>query len=137
MNVRFEFGKNFLEIANFKHYLQDTIGGNPYNTLFDLRVQSRNGNFIGVGECEDDIKAIRRLADELREMYELKRDVVKYRDAFGYGSDVEFTLLKTGHITVSGTVAAFDHSMEFEFEADQTALPKFINELNGLLKPFD
>lgn len=137
MNARFEFGENYLEISNFKHYPQDTIGGSPYNALFDLRVQSKGGKFTGIGDCEDDIKAIRRLADELREMYELKRDVVEYRDAFGFGSNIEFVLSKSGHITVYGTVAAFDHSMEFEFEADQTALPPFIMQLRKILESYN
>ena len=134
MNARFEFGENFLEITNFKHFPQDAVGGSPYNTLFDLRVQSKDGKFTGVGDCEDDIKAITQFADELQEMYDLKRNVVKYRDAFGFGSDVEFILLKNGHITICGTVSAFEHSMEFEFEADQTALPSFIKQLREILK---
>ena len=67
-------------------------------------------------------------------MYYLKLDAVKYRDAYGFGSDVEFTLSKNGHITVSGTVINFVHSMEFEFEADQTVLPPFINELNKIVE---
>lgn len=132
MSARLEFGKNFLEITNFKHFSE--VGGSQYNTLFDLRVQSCDGRFAGVGDCEDDIKHIRQLADELQMMYDLKLDNVKYRDAYGYGSDIEFTFSKNGHITVSGTVINFVHSMEFEFEADQTALPPFINGLNKMLK---
>lgn len=134
MSVRFEFGQNFLEITNFRYFSEDAVVGSPYNTLFDLRVQSYDGQFAGVGSCEDDIKHIRQLADELQMMYELKLDVVKYRDAYGFGSDIEFTLSKNGHITVSGTVINFVHSMEFEFEADQTVLPSFINGLNKMLK---
>lgn len=132
MSARLEFGKNFLEITNFKHFSE--VGGSQYNTLFDLRVQSCDGKFVGVGDCEDDIKSIRQLADELQMMYDLKLDAVKYRDAYGFGSDIEFTLSNNGHITVSGTVINFVHSLEFEFEADQTVLPSFINELNKMLE---
>lgn len=134
MSVRFEFGQNFLEITNFRYFSKDAVGGSPYNTLFDLRVQSCDGRFAGVGDCEDDIKHIKQLADELQMMYDLKLASVKYHDAFGFGSDIEFTLSKNGHIAVSGTVINFDHSMEFEFEADQTVLPPFIGGLNKLLK---
>lgn len=134
MSVRFEFGQNFLEITNFRYFSEDAVGGCQYNTLFDLRVQSCDGKFAGVGDCEDDIKHIRQLADELQKMYELKLASVKYRDAFGNGAEIEFTFSKTGHITVSGKVMNFVHSMEFEFEADQTALPTFINGINIMLK---
>ena len=134
MSARLEFGQNFLEITNFRYFSEDAVGGSPYNTLFDLRVQSCDGKFAGVGDCEDDIKHIGWFADELQMMYELKADAVKYRDAFGNGAEIEFTFSRTGHITVSGKVINFVHSMEFEFEADQTALPPFINGLNKMLK---
>lgn len=132
MSARLEFNGNLLEITNFKHFPENAVGGSQYNTLFDLRIQSCDGKFTGVGDCEDDIKRIAQLADDLQKMYELKLDAVKYRDAFG-SAEIEFILSKNGHITVSGTVINFVHSMEFEFEADQTALPPFIKQLGEML----
>lgn len=134
MNARFEFGKNFLEIANFRHYSADAVGGNPYNTVFDLRVQSMDGRFVGVGDFECDIKQIAQFAAELEEMYDLKRNSVKLESLIGYDQEFELIMQKTGQITVYGTITNFTHSMEFEFEADQTALPPFIRQLREMLE---
>lgn len=131
MNARFEFGKNFLEIANFVHDSEEADRGNQYNTLFDLRVQSMDGKFSGVGDFECDIKQIVQFAGELKEMYDLKRDSVKLE---GYDEEIDFIMAKTGQITIYGTIRNFTHSMEFEFEADQTALPPFIKQLRELLE---
>lgn len=131
MNARFEFGKNFLEIANFEHNSEEAERGNQYNTLFDLRVQSMDGKFTGVGDFEVDIKEIVQFAAELKEMYDLKRNSVKLE---GYEQEIKFIMQKTGQITVYGTIWNFTHSMEFEFEADQTALPPFIKQLREILE---
>lgn len=134
MNARFEFGKNFLEIANFEHNSEEAERGNQYNTLFDLRVQSMDGRFAGVGDFECDIKQIVQFAAELEEMYDLKRESVKLESNIGYEQELELIMQRTGKITVYGTITNFDHSMEFEFEADQTALPPFIKQLRELLE---
>lgn len=134
MNARLEFGENFLEIANFKHYSEDATCGNQYNTLFDLRVQSMDGRFAGAGDFETDIKQIVQFAGELEEMYDLKRDSVKLESLVGYEQEIEFIMQKTGQITVYGTVTSFTHTMEFEFEADQTVLPPFIKQLREILE---
>ncbi len=134
MNARFEFGKNYLEIANLNHCSAEAERGNPYNTLFDLRVQSMDGRFTGVGDFECDIKQIAQFASELEEMYDLKRDSVKLESLIGYDQEIEFIMQKTGQITVYGTITNFTHSMEFEFEADQTALPPFIRQLREMLE---
>lgn len=131
MNARFEFGNNFFEIANFVHNSEEAERGNQYNTLFDLRVQSMDGRFTGVGDFEIDIEEMVQFADELEEMYALKRESVKLE---GYEQEIEFIMQKTGQITVYGTITNFDHSMEFEFEADQTALPPFIKQLREILE---
>ena len=132
MEARLEFGENCLEITNLKHFPKDKAGGSQYNTLFDLRVKSDDGKFTGVCGCEDDIQRLSELADDLQKMYELKIDEVKYRDAFG-SAEIGFLLSKNGHITVSGTLENFVHSVKFEFEADQTVLPPFIGELNKMI----
>lgn len=137
MNARFEFGKNFLEITNFYHYSEGAVGGNPYNTLFDLRVQSMDGKFSGVGDFEVDIKQIMQFATELDEMYDLKRSSVKLESLTGYEHEIEFIMEKTGQITVYGTIANFTHSLEFEFEADQTALPVFIKGIKEILREYE
>lgn len=131
MNARFEFGKNFLEIANFVHNSEEAERGNQYNTLFDLRVQSMDGRFAGVGDFEVDIKEIVQFAGELEEMYDLKRDSLKLE---GYEQEIELIMQRTGKITVYGTIMNFTHSMKFEFEADQTALPPFIKQLREILE---
>lgn len=134
MNARFEFGKNFLEIANFVHSSEEADRGNQYNTLFDLRVQSMDGRFAGVGDFECDIKQIVHFAAELKEMYALKRESVKLESLIGYEQEIEFIFQRNGHITVYGTITNFTHSMKFEFEADQTALPPFIKQLREILE---
>ena len=60
MSARLEFGKNFLEITNFKHFFE--VGGSQYNTLFDLRVQSCNGKFVGSAT----VRTILKASDSLR-----------------------------------------------------------------------
>lgn len=134
MNARFEFGKNFLEIANFKHCFEEAERGNQYNTLFDLCVQSMDGRFAGVGDFETDIEQMVQFAGELEEMYDLKRESVKLESLIGYEQEFELIMQRAGKITVYGTITNFTHSMEFEFEADQTALPPFIKQLRAILE---
>ncbi|MCM1166868.1 MAG: hypothetical protein NC299_06850 [Lachnospiraceae bacterium] len=136
MNARFEFGENLFEIVDFKHYPEDAAGGNPYNTLFDLRVQSMDGRFAGVGDFECDIKQIVQFAAELKEMYDLKRTAVKLESLIGYEQELELIMQRTGQITVCGTITNFTHSMKFKFKADQTALPPFIKSLEEILRAY-
>lgn len=133
-NARFEFGANFLEIANFNHCSEEAERSNQYNTLFDLRVQSMDGKFAGVGDFECDIKQIAQFAAELEEMYDLKRESVKLESNIGYEQEFELIMQRTGKITVYGTIRNFTHTMEFEFESDQTALPPFIKGLREILE---
>ncbi len=134
MNARFEFGANFLEISNFNCCSEEAKRGNQYNTMFDLRVQSMDGRFAGVGDFECDFKQVAQFAAELEEMYDLKRSSVRLESLVGYEQEFELIMQRTGKITVYGTITNFDHSMEFEFEADQTALPPFIKQLRELLE---
>ena len=136
MNARFEFGENFLEIANVKCDYEEAKRGNQYNTLLDLRVQSDNGRFTGVGDFECDIAQIVQFADELEELYDLKRNSVKLEEFIGLENEIEFIFERNGHIIVLGTISNYNHSMEFEFEADQTALPPFIKRLREILKSY-
>lgn len=137
MNARFEFGKNFPEITNFKYYPKEAVGGSQYNTLFDLRVQSMDGIFSGVGDFEVDIKQIVQFANELDEMYALKRRSVKLESLTGDEEEIVFIMEKTGQLTVCGTITNFTHTMKFEFKADQTALPMFIKGIKEILMEYD
>lgn len=137
MNARFEFGENFLEITNFIPYAKDAVGGNQYNTLFDLNVQSMGGKFMGVGDFEVDIKQFKQFVSELEEMHALKRGSVKLESFTPGEEQIEFIMEKTGQITVYGTITNFTHTMEFEFEADQTALPTFIKDIKEILREYD
>lgn len=137
MNARFEFGENYLEIANFKHFPKDAVDGDPYNSLFDIHVKS--GEFMGLAPCEYDIKRLREFAAELYEMYHMKRENVEIKE-FQYKSEICLKMRKTGHIKVCGTINGGlfgEHSLTFEFEADRTALPPFINGLKKMLREYD
>lgn len=124
MNALLEFGENFLDISV-----------EPPETIFVLDVKS-NG-FTGCGECETDIEDFRQFVDELEEMYNLKRSSAKLQSTFGYESRVEFTMNRNGHIAVSGKASYIKHSVEFEFEADQTVLPSFIKWLREMLNAIE
>lgn len=134
MNARLEFNGNYLEICGFNHCPEDIGSGNPYNSTFDLRVKS--GEFLGVGDGECDIKEFRRFIGELQELYEFKRDSVKLTQIGGSATEVEFILGKTGKITIYGTAESFTQKLEFEFEADQTALPPFIKGLRDIVREY-
>lgn len=130
--ARLEYGDNFLEISGFSHSRSDAEAENPYNTFFLLRV--RSGDFCGTAPCEYDIAEFRRFADEMRELYEFRRDSV-ILDEICYGSKVTFAADGHGHISLSGVIYGRGalHSMKFEFDADQTVLDGFIKEINELL----
>ena len=136
MNARLEFGSDFLEISDFVHFPEDARGGNPYNSRFDIRVKS--GDFSGLAPCEYDIKKLRKFTAELEEMYDLNRECVDMKD-FQYESEIFVKMHKTGRITVSGNIYGGifgEHSLTFEFEADQTALPPFIKGLKEILREY-
>lgn len=136
MNARLEFGSDFLEISDFVHFPEDARGGNPYNSCFDIRVKS--GGFSGLAPCEYDIKKLRDFTAGLEEMYDLKRECVDMKD-FKYQSEVSIKMRKTGQITVCGNIFGGlfgEHSLTFEFEADQTVLPPFIKGLKEILRVY-
>ncbi len=124
MNALLEFGENFLDISV-----------EPPETIFVFDVKS-NG-FTGCGECEVDEEDISRFVSELEEMYRLERDNAKLQSVFGYESRVEFIMRKTGHVIVCGKASCLKHSVEFEFEADQTVLPSFIKRLREMLNTIE
>ncbi len=125
MNARFEFGENFLEISADRPIA-------VYYSNFTLNV--RSGNFSGLGECEVNLENFRNFICELDDLYDLKRNNARIQSIIGYDSRVEFTLDKSGHVTVSGKASYERQFVEFKFEADQTALPGFINALKEMLE---
>ena len=53
MSARFGFGENFIEVTDFCFYRNEAERGNPYNTTFNVVVQSCA--FGGIAPCEYDI----------------------------------------------------------------------------------
>ena len=102
--------------------------GNPYNTTFNVKVIS--GNFTGASEFEYNIKDFIRFVKEIRGLYDFKLRRVELNDIC-YGSNIQFCLDKTGHITISGTIYgnAMEHSLTFIFTTDQTAIEIFCKPL--------
>jgi hypothetical protein len=102
--------------------------GNPYNTTFYVKVVS--GDFSGVSEFEYNIKDFIRFIKEIKDLYDFKLQKVELND-ISYGSNIKFSLDKTGHIMVSGTIYgnAAEHSLTFIFTTDQTAIKAFCKSL--------
>lgn len=90
-----------LIISNISVSYEDFNNGNPYNTNFNVKVIS--GDFTGVSEFEYNIKDFIRFVKEIRELYDFKLRQVELNDIC-YGSNIQFCLDKTGHITISGTI---------------------------------
>lgn len=128
MHARLAFDDNYLEIRNFCHFPEEAARGNPYNTTFDLAVYSEG--FGGIASCEYDLAAFRKLVSDLRKLYGFELDHVRLDDLC-YGSRVDFSMDRLGHIEVSGKIFgwAMEHSLEFTFPADQTVLKCFVAEL--------
>lgn len=117
-----------LIISNINISYADFNSGNPYNTTFNVKVVS--GDFTGFSEFEYNIKDFIRFIKEIRELYAFKLNQVELNDIC-YGSNIQFCLDKTGHITVSGTIYgnSMEHSLTFIFTTDQTAIEIFCNSL--------
>ena len=62
--------------------------------------------------------------------YQFKCDKLEFKD-ISYGSKISFEMDACGHFAVKGKIYGvhMTHSLEFEFDADQTVLPEFINGL--------
>lgn len=132
MRVEFADQGNSIAIEEFVFYPDELHRGNPYNTTFSVFVTS--GSFSGFGDCEYDIKEFRRFVFELQEMYDFKRNLVKFNDIC-YGSEILFTMDQLGHIEISGTVYAdaTQHSLTFHFDTDQSSFMPFISGLKKMI----
>jgi hypothetical protein len=117
-----------LSISNINVSYEDINNGNPYNTTFLVKVIS--GDFAGISGFEYDIKNFLLFVKDMRDLYNFKINEVELIDIC-YGSKLKFSLAKTGHITISGTIhgSAMEHSLTFEFTTDQTAIETFYNSL--------
>lgn len=132
MDAKFVYCGNSIEIKNFQHHIEDEMNGNPYNCTFSLKVVS--GLFSGfAGDCEYDYKEWKKFIKQLDDLYLLKTDRAELVEIC-YGGNVLFLSDGLGHIQVSGMIygSGMIHSLEFEFIADQTALPMFLKELKQL-----
>ena len=114
MEAEFTYLQNSIKITDFRHYAEDAAMGSPYNTLFYISVVS--GGFSGCGSFECDIKRLKELCEEIRQMYDFERESVALDD-YLYGSKLEFVLEKSGHLTVSGTIygSGAEQSLNFCF----------------------
>lgn len=106
----------------------DFNSGNPYNTTFNVKVVS--GDFTGISEFEYNVKDFLRFVKELKDLYDFRLSIVELNDIC-YGSNIQFCMNKTGHITISGTIygQSMEHSLIFKFTTDQTAIETFCNSL--------
>lgn len=129
MNALLEFGENYIEFDDLRFYPEETERGNPYNCTVKIKVKS-NG-FMGVSPCEFDMRNLIDFTNELKKMYEFKAKEAKIQE-IGYGGMLHFSADNIGHIRISGDIfgEAMIHELKFEFEADQTALLRFISELH-------
>ena len=131
MNAKLIHGENYIIIEDFIYSKEDEVIGNLYNVSFKLKI--RSGEFCGIGPCEYDINKFRVFISELGHMYNFKKDIVILED-ISYGSCVRFILTKTGQLEISGEVFghAREHSVKFEFTADQTSLKSFVEQLERI-----
>jgi len=115
-------------ISHVEVSYEDYLRGNPYNTTFHVRVVS--GDFAGFASFEYDIKEFVRFIHETKELYDFNRKLVTLDDIC-YGSKIQFILNHLGHVRISGILygSAMIHSLEFEFDTDQTALRSFCDDL--------
>lgn len=113
-----------LTISNIDVSYADYYSGNPYNTTFNIKVVSNN--FVGTSHFEYNIKDFIIFVKKINKLYDFKSKNVELND-IGYGSNILFSLDKTGHITISGKIYgdSMEHSLTFIFTTDQTAISTF------------
>lgn len=127
MKATFCYLDNCIEIQDFKH--------NEYDSsyiLFDLKVISGMWSGYATG-CESLLSEWQIWIDNLKRLYSFEIASVDFQEV-GYGGTIHFEMDATGHIKVSGKIygRAMEHSLEFIFAADQTALENFIKQLEQL-----
>lgn len=131
MNAILKYCENCIEILNFQHYIEDDVGGNPYNCNFDIKIIS--GNFSGIADkCEYDYRKWLEFIEQLKKLTSNKNNRVIMQE-IGYGNKIVFESDGLGHINVSGMVYGNEmtNSLTFEFTTDQTVYSSFINQLQN------
>ncbi len=125
MKAELRQGENFVLFSDFRHYAQDEAMGNLYNTAFSVQV--RSGMFSGAGRWMCDRSALITFAEEMADLYAFRRESVRLDD-LEYGSYMELTMDKTGHLRAAGTVygSAMEQVLQYHFAADQTVLREFL-----------
>ena len=118
-----------LNISNISISDEDYRSGNPYNTIFFMKI--RSGDFSGSGFFELDIADLCTFARELNSLHSTLSGSTILKD-IGYGSFIEFnTISKHGHIKVNGEIygeSKFQKAV-FEFQIDQTDLSLFCKNI--------
>ena len=122
---------NSIMIYNLEYSDFDAKAGNPYNTTFDIKVVS--GLFSGIGNCEYDMSELIVFAKEINELYEFRRQEVRFNDIC-YGSWINFEMNKIGHLFIRGEIygESMAHNLKLEFYADQSSLKHFADSLKRL-----
>ncbi len=134
MNPKLEYCGNYIEIKDFKHFIEEEKAGNPYNCVFSIKVKS--GLFAGYANaCEADYKEVKKLAEKLDELINFKISEFTFTE-ISYGNSISFIADKFGHIKIKGNIMhdgdMMTHSLKFEFIAEQTVFSDFITALRNL-----
>ena len=132
MNARLEDGGNYLEFTDFSHDAAAEQQGNPYNCIFDIRVQS--GLFAGIAEdCEYDYKELPVFIQALEDLTFLRRKEADFTE-ISIGNCIHFEADSTGHIIIAGALqnGTDGQFLRFAFRTDQTVLQQFIRALKKL-----
>ncbi len=126
-------GQNLVSIEDFTHDPKDARWGNPYNSVFRLKI--RSGDFSGAADCEIDIRDFREFARKIMDLYEFRIHEVLLSE-IGYGSTVKFRMDPLGHLEIGGEIfgSGMDHSLKFSFPTDQTSLKPFADSLIRFLR---
>lgn len=116
-------------ISNIVSYNNDISIGNKYNTTLILEVISING-YRGKSNFVLDIKQLEKFIMQLLEMSETLIGNAKLTDN-GYGSYLDITVNKFGHVLITGVLSDEhkEQELKFAFNVDQT----FIRNLSKVL----
>lgn len=116
-----------INIGNFKY------NANYYcNTSFCVEVVVNS--FKGYVTFECDFNQFKKFVNDLEDIYNFKTSSVSFVDA--YGSSIAFTIDKLGHIECECAMYSDSrrNQLKVSFDADQTALEKFLKQLKGFIK---
>lgn len=104
----------------------------PVNSVLNVSVAS--GDFAGAACLDIDAEDFAAFCAALASLYEQLSGEAVISEPYGRNMYLAFRGDGRGHISVSGMLCDFTHTLEFENEIDQTALGRFQKELRGQLK---